>query len=168
MSRRRLAGLLLAIMVVSGCDTSNYAFKIDTSIKVVAPRARSDVSIPVRIAWTDSEPPANLRLDPTDPAATYYAVFLDTAPLGPGKRLATLVEHSNQCRLSEGCPTAQQLADAGVHLSAQPSVLLDFVADRRPSSHGDTKDTHEVTIVRMRGDKRVGETAFRRTFFVAR
>jgi hypothetical protein len=47
-------------------------------------------------------------------------------------------------------------------------VLLDFIADRRPSSHSDTKDTHEVTIVRMRGDKRVGETAFRRTFFVAR
>jgi hypothetical protein len=165
---RRVAGLLVLIAVVSGCDTSNYAFKIDTSIKVVAPKARTDVSIPVRIAWTDSKAPVDLRLDPTDPLASYYAVFLDAAPMAPGKRLASLVEHSSQCRLSEGCPTAQQLADAGVHLSATTSIVLDFVADRRPSSHGDTKDTHEVTIVRMRGDKRVGETAFRRTFFVAR
>lgn len=165
---RRVAGLLLTVAVVSGCDTSNYAFKIDNSIKVVAPKARAEVSIPVRIVWTDRKRPANLRVAPTDPTANYYAVFLDVAPMGPGKRLASLVEHSDKCLLSKGCPTPAQLSDAGVHLTATTSVLLEFVADRRPSSHGDTKDTHEVTIVRMRGDRRIGETAFRQTFFVRR
>jgi hypothetical protein len=165
---RRVAALLLVLAVVSGCDTSNYAFTIDESITIVQPRSRTDVSLPVTVRWTDSKAAAGMKVAPTDPAASYYAVFVDVAPMGPGKRLASLVEDSDTCELAQGCPSASQLADAGVHLAATPSVELEFVADRRPSSREDTKDTHQVTIVRMRGDKRVGETAFRQTFFVRR
>lgn len=168
MSARRLAGLLLVLVVTSGCDTSNYAFKIDNSIKILAPQSRSEVGIPANVRWTDSKQPPNLRVAPADPTAEYYAVFLDKAPMPPGKRLASLVENNEQCKLSEGCPSREQLAEVGVRLTAKTTVMLDFIADRRPSSRSDTNDIHEVTIVRMRGDRRVGETAFRRTFFVAR
>jgi hypothetical protein len=164
----RVAGLLLVLAVVSACDTSNYAFKIDKSIEVVQPKARTEVSVPVMVRWTDSKAPTAMKVAPTDPSARYYALFVDVAPMGPGKRLASLVEDSDTCELAKGCPTASALADAGVHLSATPSLELEFIADRRPSSRGDTKDTHQVTIVRMQGDKRVGETAFRQTFFVRR
>ena len=165
---KAVVGLLLALAMVTGCDTSNYAFKVDNSIKITQPKARTEVTVPVTIRWTDAKSVAGMRVDPKDPTASYYAVFLDAAPMGPGRRLASLVEHSDRCKLSAGCPTTNQLSDAGVHLTAAPSAVLEFVADRRPSSHGDTKDTHDVTIVRMLGDKRVGETAFRQTFFVRR
>ena len=165
---RRVASLLVLLSLVAACDTSNYAFKVDESIRIVQPQARTTVPLPVTIRWTDSKPPANLRLDPKDPTAAYYAVFVDESPLAPGRRLETLVPGDTPCEVSDGCPTETQLSDAGTYLTAETSLLLEFIADLRPTSRGNTKDTHEVTIVRMRGDKRVGEAAFRQTFFVQR
>jgi hypothetical protein len=154
--------------VLSACDTSNYAFKVDKSIHIVEPAARSDVPLPVSLQWTDERPPSALRVAPDDPSAEYYAVFLDRSALGPGKRLASLVDDKELCRQTAGCPSVAQLADLRVFLTATPSLLIEFVADRRASKRGDSKDVHEVAIVRMRGDKRVGEAAFLQTFFVKR
>ena len=165
---RAVAGLVVVLALVTGCDTSNYAFKIDESIEVVQPTSRAEVSLPVAVRWTDKKAAAGMKVAPTDPSAAYYAVFVDVAPMGPGRRLASLVEDSDECELAKGCPNATALADVGVYLTATPSLELEFIADRRPSSRDDTKDTHQVTIVRMQGDKRVGETAFRQTFFVRR
>jgi len=165
---RRLAGLLLAPVLLAGCDTSNYAFKIDESIKIVQPKARAEVPLPVQVSWTDTRSPAHLRVDPRDSQAEYYAVFMDRSALGPGKRLSSLIDDRQQCEPAKGCPTAAQLADLRVYLVAAPSLLLEFVADLRASKRGDSKDVHEVTIVRMRGDKRIGESAFLQTFFVRR
>jgi hypothetical protein len=162
-----LAALALVGMAV-GCDTSNYAFKVDKSISIVEPAARADVSLPVTLRWTDEKPPAAARVAPSDPQAEYYAVFLDRAALAPGKRLISLVEDEDLCRQTSGCPSTQQLSDLRVFLTATPSLLLEFVADRRASKRGDSKDVHEVAIVRMRGDKRMGEAAFLQTFFVKR
>ncbi|MDP9182067.1 MAG: hypothetical protein M3P04_04740 [Actinomycetota bacterium] len=165
---RRATLLLLAPLLLSGCDTSNYAFKVDESIDIVEPAARADVSLPVTLRWTDERPPTALRVAPKDPTAEYYAVFLDRAALGPGKRLASLVDDKDLCRQTPGCPSVTQLSDLRVFLTATPSLLVEFVADRRASKRGDSKDVHEVAVVRMRGDKRVGEAAFLQTFFVKR
>lgn len=168
MSRRLILVLVVAFAASAGCDTSNFAFKIDKSIEVVAPQARQEVSLPLTIRWTDSKPPTTLKLAPRDSDAGYYGVFLDAAPLGPGKTLRSLLPKSTVCDAAQGCPTADQLAEVGAYLTAKPELVLEFVADLRPTSRGESKDTHEVTIVRMRGDKRVAETAFRQTFFVRR
>jgi len=164
-----LAGAMVLLSVAAvACDTSNYAFKVDESIKIAAPTARSEVSLPVMIRWTDSKPFSAPRVAPQDPTAEYYGVFVDNSPLAPGKRLESLVPGDTPCEISQGCPSEKQLSDARAFLTAKQSVLLEFIADLRPTSRGNTKDTHEVTIVRMRGDKRVGEAAFRQTFFVQR
>ena len=52
-----------------------------------------------------------------------------------------------------GCPDAAFLARLKVFLTADPEVTLEFLADLRPSKRGISKDPHEVTIVRMRGDR---------------
>lgn len=165
---RRLGVLLAVLTLTAACDTSNFAFKIDKSIEILTPEARTDVQLPVTISWQDSEPPANPRVDLRDPQAEYYAVFVDDSPLAPGKRLSSLLDEGTRCVASEGCPTEQQLADEGAYLTADTSITLEFIADLRPTSRGNTKDVHDVTIVRMRGDERVGEAAFRQTFFVRR
>ena len=165
---RRGGLLLLAPLLLSACDTSNYAFKVDRSIKIVQPAARADVLLPVTVRWTDSHPPPRLRVATRDPNAEYYAVFMDRTALGPGKRLSSLLDDKNVCHPSDGCPTTAQLRDLRVYLTAIPSLTIEFVADRRASRRGDSKDVHEVAVVRMRGDKRVGEAAFLQTFFVKR
>lgn len=165
---RRVAALLVMTGLLAGCDTSNYEFKADKSIKIVEPKARAQVGLPVTVRWTDSKPPASPRVDPRDPQAQYFAVFVDRATLGPGKRLSSLIDDKVVCRPQDGCPTTQQLADLRVYLVPTPSLVLDFVRDLRASERGDSKDVHEVAVVRMRGDKRIGESAFLQTFFVRR
>lgn len=163
-------GMLVGTALVA-CDTSNYAFKVDNSIEIVEPSARADVSVPVTIRWTDERPPADAKVAPADADAEYYAIFLDQAPMGPGKDLESLLDRGprgTRCIPRQPCPTTEQLATLGVHLAAETTMLLEFVADLRPSDRGDSKDKHEVIIVRMRGDRRVGESAFLQTFFVTR
>lgn len=161
----------VALLVVTGllgaCDTSEYAFKVDKSIEIVQPKARTEVSLPVQVRWTDARPPSSPRVDLDDAAAEYYAVFLDQSPMGPGKSLESLLDDRDPCRPGQQCPNAEQLSALRIFLVADPRVTLEFVADRRPS-RGDGKDTHEVAIVRMRGNRRVGESAFLQTFFVRR
>lgn len=165
---RCIAGLLALLALVTACDTSNYAFKIDESIKLVQPRAREEVSLPVTLRWTDAKRPLGGKVAPRDPVAEYYAVFVDRAPMSPGKTLASLIKGPPPCRPSKGCPTSAQLSDLSVFLTAAPALSLEFLTDLRSTSRGNQKDPHEVTIVRMRGDKRVGEAAFLQNFFVRR
>ncbi len=165
---RRVAAAVLLVLSAPlvACDTSGYAFKVDETIEIVEPAARSEIDLPLLVRWTDEKPPARLRVDVADPDAEYYAVFIDRAPMGPGDRLESLLQRGTTCLPRQQCPTTQQLTDLNVHLVAEPALLLDFVADRRVAD--DSRDTHEVIIVRMRGDRRVGEAAFLQTFFVKR
>lgn len=166
---RKLGALLVTMAaLLSACSTAGFAFKVDETISITQPRARSTVSLPTSIRWRDHEPPANLRVDPRDPDAEYYGVFVDRAPLGPGRRIESLIGKEDSCRRTPGCPDAAFLARLKVYFTAQPSLTLEFLSDLRPTERGNSKDPHEVTIVRMRGDKRVGEAAFRVNYFVDR
>lgn len=162
----RLYLLIVVLALTAGCDTSGFAFKVDKSITITAPKARSEVSRPLLVRWTDSQPPARPRVAPNDPKAEYYAVFLDRSAMPPRKRLSSLVKGIVKCSDIKGCPTKQQLEDLGVFLVARPSLSIPFVRDLRSTSRGGTKDVHELTVVRMRGDQRSGESAYLQTFFV--
>lgn len=165
-------GPLLAAVAVAGllaaCDVSAYAFRVDESITITEPEARSVVPLPVTVRWTDETPPADLRVAPADPTAEYYAVFVDRSPLAPGRTLSSLGEDPELCAADPACPDEVRLRDKGVFLTAEPQLVLEFLPDLRPSARASSKDPHEVTIVRMRGDSRVSESAFIHNFFVQR
>lgn len=164
----RLGLILVAALVLTACNTAGYAFKVDESIDITAPEDRATVELPVTVRWLDTTPPATPRVAPSDPTSEYYAVFVDRAPLGPGRRIASLVDENDSCRRTPGCPDDEFLARLKVFLTAKPDLTLEFLADLRPTERAGSKDPHEVTVVRMRGDRRVGEAAFRVTFFVDR
>ncbi|MEY2470555.1 MAG: hypothetical protein QOF21_3253 [Actinomycetota bacterium] len=168
MNRRRATIALALGLVLSSCNTSQFAFKVDKTISFVAPKARKTVDLPATVRWRDEEPPANLRVAPNDPTAEYYGIFVDRAPLRPGATVLSLVDEGDSCRRTPGCPDAVFLARLKAYFTTRPELTLEFLADLRPSKRGGTKDPHEVTIVRMRGDRRLGEAAFTRTFFVDR
>ena len=160
-------GLAAALSVsVAGCDTSQYAFRVDESISFEAPKARSDVELPVTIRWTDDKPPADIRAEPSDPDASYYAVFVDRSPIGPGASLKSQAEDPEVCETDPKCPDEVFLNERGIFLTAEPVLQLEFLADGRPNDR--EKDTHEVIIVRMKGTERVGEAAWNQTFYVNR
>ena len=163
-----MVGAAVAASLLAACNTSGFAFKIDKTISITAPEARQTVSLPATVRWRDDKAPSELRVAPDDPNAEYYGVFVDRAPLGPGRRIVSLVSTKDSCRRTPGCPDAEFLARLKVFLTATPEVTLDFLSDLRPTERGNTKDPHEVTIVRMRGDRRLGEAAFRVNFFVER
>lgn len=163
-----LVWMLAAMTLLSACDTSAYAFRVDERVRIVAPEARSTVTLPVTVRWTDDEPPAEPRVAAEDPEAEYYAVFVDRTPMGPGEPLSSLADEPERCADTPGCPDEGRLRDLGVLLTADTAVTLEFLADLRPSARASSKDPHELTIVRMRGDRRVGEAAFRVNFFVRR
>ncbi len=160
--------MLAASLLLAGCNTSEFAFRVDKSISFVAPQARKTVVLPTTVRWRDEEPPPLLKVAPSDATAEYYGVFVDRAPLAPGKTILSLIDADDSCRRTAGCPDAAFLARLKVYFTASPRLTLEFLADLRPSKRGGTKDPHEVTIVRMRGDRRLGEAAFTRTFFVDR
>lgn len=164
----RVVGAVAVAGLLSACDTSAYAFRVDESIKITHPAPQSVVTLPVTVRWTDATPPANARVDPSDPTAEYYAVFVDRSPLGPQRRLGSLGEDPEACEQDPACPTKAYLRDKGVFLTADAQLKLKFLPDLRASSRASAKDPHEVTIVRMRGDTRINESAFMRSFFVQR
>lgn len=173
MSHRRVRTLsvLTAAAISSGvaaCDLSGHVYRTDTSIAVDSPKPREVVQLPLTLRWTDSRKPARLAVDVNDPNAEYYAIFVDRAPMHAGKTLRSLATGDSACGQSPDCPNSEQLRDLKVYLSTQPELVLDFLPDLRPSSRGSSKDPHEITIVRMRGDRRLGEAAFRQNFFVRR
>lgn len=162
-----LTALALPLMgVVAGCDTSQYAFRVDDSITIEAPGDGDEVELPVTVRWVDSSAPTPGTVDRDDPAAEYYAVFVDRAPIRPGGQLSALAEDSAVCPIGQSCPDEVQLREKGVYLTAEPEVRLEFLGDRRVNERN--KDPHDVTVVRMVGDERQGEVAWNRTFFVAR
>lgn len=160
--------LFLGASLLASCSTKGMAFRLDESITITDPDARSTVGLPTTVRWHDDEPPAQLRVDANDPDAEYYGVFVDRAPLGPGRRIESLIGKGDSCRRTPGCPDAAFLARLKVFFTAEPELELEFLTDLRPSERGGAKDPHEVTVVRMRGDRRVGEAAFRVNFFVDR
>lgn len=163
-----MAGLGLAALLTGACNTGGFAFKVDKSISITDPDARATVALPTKVRWVDKEPPLNLRLDLKDPDAEYYGVFVDRAPLGPGRSIESLIGKEDSCRRTPGCPDAAFLAGLKVFFTAKPELDLEFLTDLRPTERGNSKDPHEVTVVRMRGDRRVGEAAFRVNYFVER
>lgn len=167
--RRKVLAVIAALAsTLSACDISAYAFRVDESIEITHPPERSVVELPVTIRWTDDTPPENLRVAPNDPTAEYYGVFVDRSPLGPGRHLSSLADDPEVCEQDPDCPDEVLLRDKGVFLTAEREVTLEFLPDLRPSARAGAKDPHEVVIVRMRGDTRVGEAAFIHSFFVQR
>lgn len=166
--RARLLVATAALAALAACDTSGYAFTADESIHFTAPKARSTSRLPVTIRWRDDEAPAGMKVDPKDPDAEYYGVFVDRSPMGPGKNLLSLIDDKDSCKRVPGCPSIAFLEARHVYLTATPKLTLQFLTDLRPGKRGTSKDPHEVTVVRMKGDSRVGEAAFRLSYFIRR
>lgn len=147
---------------LTGCVPQGIAFRTDTRLSIVSPRDRATVTLPVTLRWdvrdfTVAEPGG-----PVQPDTGYFAVFLDSTPMPPGKPLRYVARTDDSCREADGCPSEQYLNDRNVYTTTQTRLVL----SRLPQTAADGKrERHRATIVLLDSQtRRIGESAFELTF----
>lgn len=167
MSARRALGvaMVVAAVVAGGCG-SDLAFERDTRLRFHAPPEGARVTLPVLVRW--SVKPGAFRATgfdgSTSPRRGVFAVFVDSAPLRPGRHLDTLAAGDRTCETSPGCPDTTWLADHGVYLVRRPALLLRGLP-RTGGRAAPGGRRHDVTVVLLNGRGfRSGDAAWTRSF----
>lgn len=171
--RRPATALLLVGLcaVLSGCVPQGLAFRTDTRLTVVEPEDRTEVTLPVTIDWDIRdfeivEPGADVD-DSDDGEAGYFAVFVDTTPMPPGKPLRWIARDDTSCREADGCPDAEYLAARGIYTTTETELVLDQLP--RSAGDDDRRERHRATIVLLDASgTRIGESAFEVAFDIDR
>lgn len=153
-------------MPLTGCVSQDLAFRVDDRVEIVTPADRAEVTLPVTLEWEVEDfevvgPGAEVRDD-----AGYFAVFVDTSPVPPGKTLAHVARDDRGCREQDGCPDAEYLSSRGIWTTTETRLVLDQLPR---TSDDDRRERHTATIVLLDGSgTRIGESAFEVVFEVDR
>lgn len=151
---------LLAV-TSTACVPQGLSFRVDKRVHIESPKDRSEVSLPITLTWTVHGFPLKTPL--SDKGGS-FAVFIDTAPMPPGKGLAWIARDDPTCTKVPTCPDAAYLADHGVYETTQTSLVVKALPPSTVSS-GSKHDRHRAVIVLLDDNgKRLGETAFDVTF----
>lgn len=171
-SRRPATALVLAGLcaALSGCVPDGLAFRTDTRLTFVEPEDREKVTLPVTIDWDIRdfdivEPGADVDGEPGQEG--YFAVFVDSPPMPPGKPLSWLARKDTSCRAADGCPDEEYLAARGVYTTTETELTLEQLP--RTTSEQDRRERHRATIVLLDASgTRIGESAFEIAFDIDR
>jgi hypothetical protein len=165
----RLAAVAAALsLLTSGCVQQGLAFRVDDRLTIDAPKARSEVTLPVTVRWSVKD--FTVVAPDAGGAATkdtgYFAVFVDRTPQPPGKPLSWIARKDRTCRVADGCPDAEYLAARNIYSTSDMSLTFEQLP--RPSNKRE-KERHNVTIVLLDAQgRRIGESAFYVEFVVKR
>jgi hypothetical protein len=160
------AAVAMVAAVASGTGCAGVALQRDHGLRFLSPPEGARVSLPLVIRWKVD--PQRFRPTGFDGSRSgrrgVYAVFVDSAPMRPGRHLDTLAASDKTCRTSPGCPDTTWLADHGVYVVRRPELALRGLpaAGGRAAPGG---RRHRVTVVLLDGrGVRVGEAAWSRSF----
>jgi hypothetical protein len=146
--------LLVLLVLLPACGT-NVAFKQDHRVKIVFPRNRQKVTLPMTVRWTVKD------FDGT------FGVLVDRAPQPPGEPLTWFARNDKSCQRLPTCPDDAYLAKRDVYGLSTTEFPIQIV--RPPPTNSKGKDIHEVNIVLLdRQGRRIGDTAFNVEFEVPR
>jgi hypothetical protein len=163
---RSAAVLAAAALLATAGGCADVALERDQGVRFLAPPDGARVSLPLVVRW--SVDPGRFRPTGFDGSTSgrhgVYAVFVDSAPMRPGRHLDSLAEGDKTCQTSPGCPDTTWLADHGVYLVRTPQLALrGLPSDGGRSAPGGRR--HQVTVVLLDGrGVRVGEAAWTRSF----
>lgn len=155
---RPLALVAVLAFLATGCGVSDLAFRQDNRLEFVAPADRSEVTLPITVRWRVEDFAVGAD-------AGSFAVFVDRAPLPPGKTLAWLARNDDACRSADGCPDDAWFAQRDVYLTVDSKLVI----DQLPARTDDRREFHEVTVILLdEQGRRVGETGWSLEFQVER
>jgi hypothetical protein len=102
--------------------------------------------------------------EPPTKSAGYFSVFIDRAPIKPGRSLRSVGDTDRACVHDPSCPDAQYLADRQVYSATEPLLKLTEV---QPLETKDGVQLHGAIVVLMdTAGRRIGEAAWRLEFRV--
>jgi hypothetical protein len=94
-------------------------------------------------------------------------VFVDQAPVPPGKTLAYVARNDNRCKPAAGCPDKEYLASKGVYTTATTALVIERLP--RDTAHPDRRERHRAVVVLLNSaGERIGESAYEVAFDVRR
>jgi hypothetical protein len=148
----------LGLAFVASSCASGLAFRQDNRLEILTPPSQTRVTLPVTVSWRIEGFRITGPVGSSDPSSGYFGVFVDRAPVPPGKAVSWIARDDKRCGQTPGCPDATYLADRGVYTTQQTSItferLPNLIAYR---GH----EIHEVTIVLLDGmSHRIGESAW--------
>ncbi len=163
------AGLLALCAALSGCVPQGLAFKVDERLTFRSPEDRSTVRLPVTLDWDIRDfaitPPGG---EPRDDAG-YFAVFVDTSPMPPGKPLRWIARKDNSCRAADGCPDEEYLEARGIYTTTETQLVLEQLPRTTSEDEEDRRERHRATVVLLDASgRRIGESAFEIAFDIDR
>lgn len=162
----RRAACAAAALALAGC-ASGTDLRRDDRVRFLSPPEGARVTLPLLLRW--SADPAVFRprrFDGSSGGRTgVYAVFVDSAPVRPGRHIDSVADSDKPCRISPGCPDRSWLADHGIHLTTEPRLVLRGVPAGSGRRSGGRR-RHEATVVLLDGrGVRIGDGAWTRTFY---
>ena len=147
---RRFALVAVAIALLSsGCAVRGIAFRQDDRLSFVSPGDRDEVTLPVTVTW---------EVEDFDvPEDGSFVVFIDRAPLPPGKALEWLARNDDACDSDDGCPDATWFNERDVF----PTTDTELTIERLPARSDGRREFHDVTVVLLDAEgRRIGETGW--------
>ncbi|MGA8256802.1 MAG: hypothetical protein WB767_09530 [Nocardioides sp.] len=163
--RSALVAMLVVGALCSGCaDYSTMQFFKDERLTFTTPDDYEEVEVPLVVSWTMEDFEILARGEDGEIAEDvgYFGVFVDRAPVKPGKTLADVGKGDTQCEIDPRCPDKTYLNAKGVYTTRQTSITLDYVA---PLSSKERIQLHQVTVVLLDAEgKRIGEYAWYQRF----
>lgn len=141
-----IALALASSLLAGACGTSGLNFVQDDRVSITTPGDREVVELPVTVRWEVED------FDGT------FAVFVDRAPVPPGRPLEWLARDDDVCESQPGCPGLSWFNAREVYPTAETELTLTEVPDLGTD---EGRVFHEATVVLIgRDGKRVGEAAF--------
>lgn len=164
---RIAAAAAVVVLTASGCGYRGLNFQQDRRVRIVSPRDRAKVDLPVTVRWRYSDFRTTGLDGATDPDAGYFALLVDRAPQPPGETLDSLFRDDEFCQRTQGCPDLAYMQQSLIFPTTLPSVRLEHLTDN--GARTSKPDVHEATVVLLNGrGERIGESAFRVQFTVNR
>ena len=147
----RLSSAVLISAAATGCAHAPLWSK-NGALKIVAPRELALTGVPVTLRWKTSALPGH---------TTYFAVFIDRAPVEPGQSLRAVGSSDASCRRTPGCPDATYLRAHDVFLTSANQVTIPYLATLGGIAGRDHPPVHRATIILVNAQgERLGEYAY--------
>jgi hypothetical protein len=135
---------------------------MDNRVKILSPKDRAEVSLPLTLEWSVRD--FALKSSSSDVGGS-FAVFVDKAPVPPGKAPSWVAHGDPDCTSVPSCPDAAYLAKRGVYVTTETKLVLKELPGSSASSSSSKRDRHRVVIVLLDDEgKRIGEIAYDVTF----
>lgn len=155
----RVVVLATLAAVATACSLDSSSFRDSSTLAIGLPQTRAIVDLPTTVAWTEAEVEG----------VRGYAVFINQAPMPPGKQVEWVARGDDECRRIPGCPDESWLRNHGIYVTDTTSVELTVVPGPQAGARRRSDDGVEVVVVPLDVDgRRLGDSAASRLFYVDR